>query len=190
MAAPALLLVGLGNPGPEYASTRHNVGFMALDAVASGVNAKIWQRKYKGLLATAEHENTPFLLLKPMTFMNLSGEAVGEAVRFYKLSPEQVIVIHDDIDLLSGKIKIKQGGGNAGHNGLKSIEAHIGNAFWRVRLGVGRPEGKGEVYDHVLGAFAKGDQIWLAPMLEVFEKQFPLLLNGRFDAFMSACSKK
>ena len=184
MAQPKHLIVGLGNPGPEYASTRHNIGAMAVDAIASVVHAPPWQRKFKGKIATASLDGHAFLLLKPKTFMNLSGEAVGDAVRFYKLSAADVIVFHDDIDLQPSQVKVKQGGGNAGHNGLKSIDAHIGPDYWRVRLGIGHPGNPEEVSDYVLHDFSKADKIWLEPLLEGVPAQFKYLLLGKTAEFM------
>src|SRR6202042_3092348 len=122
-----------GNPGPDYAATRHNIGFMAADAIAARYKLPAFKKKFKGQITAAPS----FILLKPHTMMNLSGEAVGEAMRFHKLAAENVIVFHDDLDLQPGQVKIKQGGGAAGHNGLKSIDAHIGPGYWRVRLGIG-----------------------------------------------------
>ncbi len=185
MAQPERLIVGLGNPGPEYAQTRHNIGFMALDALASSVRAAPWQRKYKAQIAAAEIDGHDVLLIKPMTFMNLSGESVGEAMRFYKLEAKDVIVFHDDIDLASGKVKVKQGGGNAGHNGLKSLDAHIGNDYWRVRLGIGRPENKDMVHDYVLNGFAKADKAWLEPLMAAITGNVAKLLGNKPDEFMS-----
>jgi PTH1 family peptidyl-tRNA hydrolase len=179
------LIVGLGNPGPDYLLTRHNIGFMAVDALADGYDATAWQKKFKAEIATATCADVPFLLLKPQTFMNLSGEAVGEALRFYKMDVEQLIVFHDDIDLPAAKVKVKQGGGNGGHNGLKSIDAHCGPNYWRVRLGVGHPGDKARVVGHVLSPFGKADQAWLAPLLEGLVTRFPLLLAGKASDFMS-----
>jgi peptidyl-tRNA hydrolase, PTH1 family len=188
VAQPERLIVGLGNPGPEYALTRHNIGFMAVDAIASAAHAASWQRKFRGQIAAAEIQGHNLLFLKPMTFMNLSGESVGEAMRFYKLAPADVIVFHDDIDLLPGKVKVKQGGGNAGHNGLKSIDQHIGPDYWRVRLGIGHPGDKDQVYDYVLHPFAKADNVWLAPLLDAVTENFHLMLDGKVNEFSKRIS--
>ena len=185
MAQPTKIIVGLGNPGPDYALTRHNIGFMAVDAIAADLAAGSWQRKFKGLCASASCGKHDVLLLKPMTFMNLSGESVGEAMRFYKLSPADVIVFHDDIDLLAGKAKVKQSGGHAGHNGLKSLDAHIGADYWRVRLGVGHPGDRAHVSDYVLGGFGKSDAAWLETLLGAVTKHFPLMLETGDALFMS-----
>jgi PTH1 family peptidyl-tRNA hydrolase len=184
------LIVGLGNPGPEYATTRHNIGFMALEAIASGVRASAWQRKFRGLAATATVEGRPLLFLKPMTFMNLSGESVGEVMRFYKLTPADVIVFHDEIDLLPGQVKVKQGGGHAGHNGLKSLDAHIGKDYWRVRLGVGHPGDRDMVTDYVLSDFAKADKVWLEPLMASIAENLPQLLTGKYSDFARAVESK
>jgi len=185
MAHPAHLVVGLGNPEPDHALNRHNIGFMAADVLAASVRAPAWQRKFKGQLTTATLSGKTFLLLKPMTFMNLSGEAVGEAMRFYKLKPTDVIVFHDDIDLLPGKVKVKQGGRNGGHNGLKSIDAHIGPDYWRVRMGIGRPANRDDVTGYVLGDFVKADRAWLEELLHTVAEHFPLMLDGKDATFMS-----
>jgi PTH1 family peptidyl-tRNA hydrolase len=173
------LIVGLGNPGTEYEATRHNIGFMAVDAIAERYGCSAWKKKFKGLV-TAHTAVPAFFLLKPQTFMNLSGEAVSEAMRFYQLAPEDVIVFHDDLDLLPGQVKIKQGGGTGGHNGLKSIDAHIGQNYWRVRLGIGHPGEKGDVVtNYVLNAFTKADKIWLNVLLETLASEFDVMLEGK-----------
>ena len=135
-----LLLVGLGNPGPGYANHRHNIGFRAVDAITAHHGFKPWRARFEGEIAEGEVEGERVLALKPMTYMNLSGNAVAAAARFYKVPAESVIVVYDEIELAPGKLRVKQGGGNAGHNGLKSIDAAIGVDYWRVRLGVGRPD--------------------------------------------------
>ncbi len=180
MAQPQKLIVGLGNPGSDYMFTRHNIGFMVLDTLAPSTS---WQKKFCGEIQHADIADTPCLLLKPLTFMNLSGEAVGEALRFYKLAPENVIVFHDDIDLLPNKIKVKQGGGHAGHNGLKSIDAHIGPDYWRVRIGVGHPGNRDQVSNHVLSAFDKSDKVWLEKLLANIAQNFPLALKDNWTEF-------
>jgi PTH1 family peptidyl-tRNA hydrolase len=183
--SPEKIIVGLGNPGPDYLFTRHNIGFMAVDSLAHVLRAKPWQKKYKAEIATAHAADRNLLLIKPHTFMNLSGESVGEAMRFFKLSPDQVIVFHDDIDLAPGKVKVKQGGGNGGHNGLKSLDAHIGPHYWRVRLGVGHPGNSADVSNYVLGAFAKADRLWLEPLLEALTDEIDLLLADKPADFMN-----
>ncbi len=188
MAQPSKMIVGLGNPGADYLLSRHNIGFMAVDALAEAVGASAWQKKFKGHIANATLDGAAFLLLKPSTYMNLSGEAVGEALRYYKLEVPDVLVVHDDIDLICGDIRVKQGGGHAGHNGLKSIDAHIGKDYWRVRLGVGRPQHKGEVSDYVLGNFAKADRSWLEPLLAALPEALPFFLKGETERFIQALS--
>ncbi len=190
MAQPTKMIVGLGNPGADYLLNRHNIGFMAADALAEASRASAWQKKFKGFFAVGTLGEQTFLILKPSTYMNLSGESVGEAMRYYKLEPADVIVIHDDIDLVSGDVRVKQGGGHGGHNGLKSIDAHIGKDYWRVRLGVGRPEHKGEVTDYVLGNFAKADKKWLEPLLASLITAFPLLLSGDAVGFVKSLQQK
>ena len=150
------LLVGLGNPGKEYERTRHNVGWLVLDEIASSVRASVDRKKFGAELGEAEIDGVRTLLLKPQTFMNLSGEAVGPAAKFYKIEPRDVIVVHDDLDLEFGRVQIKVGGGHGGHNGLRSVIPHLGSPdFVRVRVGIGRPGGKKEVVGHVLGGFDK-----------------------------------
>ena len=179
----SLLIVGLGNPGTEYAKTRHNIGFMAADAIAAHAHADAWKKKFKALAAAPAKGD--FLLLKPQTFMNDSGEAVAEAMRFHRLAPEKVIVFHDELDLQPGQVKIKQGGGAAGHNGLKSIDAHIGPDYWRVRLGIGHPGAREEVLNYVLSPFAKADRGWLDPLLDALAAEFDLLREGKIAAYLN-----
>ncbi|MFN0025379.1 MAG: aminoacyl-tRNA hydrolase [Parvularculaceae bacterium] len=173
-----LLLVGLGNPGETYQRHRHNVGFMAVDAIADAHRFGPARRKFQGELREGEIAGAKALTLKPLTFMNDSGQSVGAAMRFYKLAPADVIAFHDELDLGAGKIKAKIGGGLAGHNGLRSIADHIGPDFRRVRIGIGHPGDKARVTGHVLGDFAKADQIWLAPLLEAMAKAAPHLIDG------------
>ncbi|MFZ4540842.1 MAG: aminoacyl-tRNA hydrolase [Rickettsiales bacterium] len=144
------LIVGLGNPGPEYANTRHNIGFMAVDALAG---PERFTSKFHGEIAQHTIEDERVILLKPLTFMNRSGKSVQAAATFYKITPGNIIVLHDEIDLPLGKLRIKQGGGANGHNGLKDIDQTIGPDYWRIRMGVGRPEGEAPVHDYVLGRF-------------------------------------
>jgi peptidyl-tRNA hydrolase, PTH1 family len=160
------LLVGLGNPGAAYASTRHNVGFMLLEALHRQENLPAWERKFHAeTVKTTRWKHPPTLLLKPQTYMNRSGQAVQAAMAFYKIELEHVIVVHDELDLPLGTLRTKTGGGNAGHNGLKSIEAAVGNAFTRVRLGIGRPAHKEQVSDYVLSAFTNDEQAAVETML-------------------------
>ena len=179
------LLVGLGNPGPRYARNRHNIGFMAVDEIADHYGFGPWRTRFQGRVAEGRIGGEKLLALEPQTYMNESGRAVGEALRFYKLEPEQAIVLHDEIDLKPGKVKVKQGGGPGGHNGLRSIDAHIGRDYWRVRLGVGHPGDKDLVHGHVLHDFAKADEDWLAKLLDAVAAELPVLLAGDELAFMS-----
>jgi PTH1 family peptidyl-tRNA hydrolase len=187
MPSPSHLIVGLGNPGNDYAPTRHNIGFMAADAIAASYKLPRWKKKFKGLITAVPS----FILLKPQTFMNLSGEAVGEAMRFHKLASENVIVFHDELDLEPGQVKIKQGGGNAGHNGLKSIDAHIGAGYWRVRLGIGHPGVKGDaVLQYVLNPFTKVDHKWLDPLLEALAAEFDFMLASKPTEYVNRVQHK
>ncbi|HEX6002343.1 MAG TPA: aminoacyl-tRNA hydrolase [Hyphomicrobiaceae bacterium] len=160
------LIVGLGNPGEKYAGHRHNVGFMALERIAQRHRLGAWRKRFQGLAAEGQIDGARVMLLMPQTFMNESGQAVGEAQRYLKIPEGDIIVIHDEIDLAPGKLKVKVGGGNAGHNGLRSISAHVGNDYMRVRIGVGHPGTKDAVIGYVLHDFSKADQDWLAPMLD------------------------
>lgn len=175
-----MLLVGLGNPGAKYARHRHNVGFMAVDAIADKYNFSPARQKFQGeiregFLETAEGRKKA-LILKPSTFMNDSGRSVRAACDFFKFDPSDVIVFYDELDLAPGKLRVKTGGGAAGHNGIRSIDAHIGNDFRRVRIGIGHPGAKSKVTGHVLGDFAKADQQWLSPLLDAIARSAPYLL--------------
>jgi PTH1 family peptidyl-tRNA hydrolase len=179
------LFVGLGNPGAEYAFNRHNVGFMAVDAIAATHGFPAWRKRFQGATAEGKLGRQRALLLKPQTFMNESGRCVGDAVCFYKLDLSDVIVFHDELDLTPGKVRVKVGGGVAGHNGLRSITAHIGNDYVRVRIGIGHPGSKEVVVHHVLNNFAKADRDWLKPLLGAIAKAAPDLANGANDKFQS-----
>jgi PTH1 family peptidyl-tRNA hydrolase len=159
------LFVGLGNPGAKYARNRHNIGFMAVDLIASDHGFSPWKSKFQGQISEGKFGSTKIILLKPATFMNLSGQSVGEAMRFYKLDSTDVTVFHDEIDLAPAKTKHKTGGGHAGHNGLRSIHQHIGPHYDRVRMGVGHPGHKDKVPSYVLNDFAKADAQWLDDVL-------------------------
>jgi PTH1 family peptidyl-tRNA hydrolase len=178
------LLVGLGNPGKDYRLNRHNIGFMALDIIAGRYNLAPWRSRFQGEVSEGT-VGERIIALKPTTYMNRSGQAVGEAARFYKIAPENVIVIYDEIELAPGKVKVKLGGGSAGHNGIKSLDEHIGKNYWRVRLGVGRPETKEQVTNHVLDNFAKGDTVWLGPLLDAVAEAAPLIVAGSENKFMT-----
>jgi PTH1 family peptidyl-tRNA hydrolase len=180
------IFVGLGNPGAKYAGNRHNIGFMALDRIAADHRIRPWKAKFQGEIAEGNLGGQKVLLLKPMTFMNLSGQSVGEAMRFYKLTPEDVTVFHDELDLAPGKVRVKQAGGHAGHNGLRSIHQHIGHDYQRVRLGIGHPGHKDRVSPYVLGDFAKADQDWLDDVLRGVSDGAPELAAGDAGKFMNA----
>lgn len=173
-----LLLAGLGNPGSQYAGNRHNIGFMAVNAIAAQHGFAPWRHQHHGLATKGRIGGQPTLLLKPMTFMNRSGIAVSDAARFYKIPPQDVVVFHDEIDLEPGKIRTKTGGGTAGHNGLKSIGAHFGPDFRRVRIGVGHPGDKSRVHGHVLRDFGPGDEDWLEPLMDAIAQAAPHLVRG------------
>ncbi|MGE0408483.1 MAG: aminoacyl-tRNA hydrolase [Amphiplicatus sp.] len=182
-----LLLVGLGNPGAKHSRHRHNVGFMAVDAIAEAHRFGPARSKFRGEIADGALGSRKTLILKPATFMNLSGQSVGEAARFYKIPPKDVIVFHDELDLVAGKVKAKTGGGIAGHNGLQSIAEQIGPDFRRVRIGIGHPGDKSRVTGHVLGDFAKADEDWLLPLLAAIAAAAPALVesDAKFTAALA-----
>ncbi|NBC88025.1 MAG: aminoacyl-tRNA hydrolase, partial [Alphaproteobacteria bacterium] len=155
------LFVGLGNPGRQYAMNRHNIGFMAVERIAAEHGFPPFRAKFQGQVSEGRLGGAKVLILKPETYVNRSGQAVGEAARFYKLAPEDIVVFHDELDLSPGKVRVKQGGGHAGHNGLRSLHAHLGDGYGRVRLGIGHPGHKDRVTSYVLSDFAKADQDWL-----------------------------
>ena len=178
------LLVGLGNPGGQYEGNRHNIGFMALDAIAREHSITQFRTKHSGLLAEGSIGGEKVILLKPQTFMNRSGDSVQQVAKFYKIEPADIIVLYDELDLAPGKVRVKVGGGNGGHNGLRSIDPQVGLNYKRVRLGIGHP-GKENVTHHVLGDFAKADQVWLAPLLDSIGKHIGMLLKGDDSGFMN-----
>ncbi len=180
------LIVGLGNPGAKYAGNRHNIGFMAVERIAADHGFAPWKRGFQGMLCEGKLGAEKVVLLKPETFMNLSGQSVGEAMRFYKLTPAEITVLHDELDLAPGKVRVKQGGGHAGHNGLRSIHAHIGEAYGRVRLGIGHPGHKDAVAGYVLHDFAKADQNWLDDLLRGISDGAVALAEGDGARFMNA----
>jgi len=179
------LFVGLGNPRAEYAFNRHNVGFMAVDVIAATHAFSAWRKRFEGVAAEGKLGREQVMLLKPQTYMNESGRSVGEAVRFYKLDLADVIVFHDELDLVPGKLRVKVGGGVAGHNGLRSITAHIGNDYVRVRIGIGHPGSKELVKNWVLHDFVTSDREWLEPLLGAITKAAPDLAEGANDKFQS-----
>ena len=179
------LFVGLGNPGEKYRGNRHNVGFMAADAIARHHNFPPFRQKFSGLVSEGTIEGERVLILKPETFMNASGDSVGAAAKFFKLGPPDVTVFYDEIDLIPGKVRVKRGGSSGGHNGIRSIDPQLGTGYRRVRLGVGHPGHKDRVMPHVLGDFSKLDHEWLDPLLEAVADSAGLLLKGDDNSFMN-----
>ena len=182
------IVAGLGNPGSGYANNRHNVGFMAADAIARRHSFSPWTKKFQALVAEGMLGGEKVLLMKPQTFMNASGQAAGEAMRFYKLGPDSLIVLYDELDLAPGKVRVKTGGGSGGHNGIRSLDAHCGNAYRRVRIGIGHPGVKELVMPWVLGDFAKADAEWLEPLLDAVADAAPMLVKGDDNGFMNKVS--
>lgn len=180
------LFVGLGNPGGKYERNRHNIGFMAMDQIAGDHGFGPWRSKFQGVISEGTLGGEKVMLLKPETFMNLSGNSVGEAMRFFKLSPEDVTVFHDELDLAPGKVRVKMGGGHAGHNGLRSLHANIGENYQRVRLGIGHPGHKDAVAGYVLRDFPKADAEWLDDLLRGIGDGAADLAKGDSGRFMNA----
>lgn len=175
------LLVGLGNPGKKYAKNRHNIGFMVADELCDD-----FKKKFNGLYGEAHLGSEKVGILKPQTYMNESGQSVGAAAKFYKIKPERIVVFHDELDLKPGEVRVKQGGGNAGHNGLKSIQAHLGTAdFWRVRIGIGHPGDRDRVSDYVLSDFAKAEQEWVEGVLEALSEHYSVLARSGIKEYES-----
>lgn len=179
------LFVGLGNPGAKYSANRHNIGFMAMDRIAEAGFAP-WKSKFQGQVSEGRIGGEKVILLKPATFMNLSGQSVGEAMRFYKLTPDDITVFHDELDLAPGKVRLKTGGGHAGHNGLRSLHQHIGPEYHRVRLGIGHPGHKDKVARYVLHDFAKSEADWLDDLLRGIENGIGELAAGEGPKFLNA----
>jgi PTH1 family peptidyl-tRNA hydrolase len=180
-----LLFVGLGNPGSRHVGNRHNVGFMVVQAIACRHDIKPWRRRFQGLAVEGDIAGEKILLLLPGTFMNESGRSVQEAARFYKLEVGQIVVFHDEVDLSPAKVRVKVGGGVAGHNGLRSITAHIGNDYKRVRIGIGKPDVKELVPMHVLGDFAKSEWPWVQALCDVIADNASLLVDGKDASFQN-----
>nr|WP_249120454.1 aminoacyl-tRNA hydrolase [Plastoroseomonas hellenica] len=182
---PVLLWVGLGNPGAEHARQRHNIGFMALDAIARRHGFGPWRKRYKGEIAEGSIGGVKILALKPQTYMNGSGDSVQPASAFHKIAPADIWAFHDELDLAPGKVRVKMGGGVAGHNGLRDMQRALGTPdYWRVRLGIGHPGMKEKVHGHVLGNFAKVDT-WVEPLLDAVADAAPLLASGKPEDFMT-----
>jgi len=184
------LFVGLGNPGAKYAGNRHNIGFMAVERIAADHGFGPWRAKFQGLITEGRLGGEKMLLLKPQTFMNRSGQSVAAALQFYKLAPADITVFHDELDLAPGKARVKQGGGHAGHNGLRSLHDHIGDGYGRVRLGIGHPGHKDRVAGYVLHDFAKADAGWLDDLLRGIGDGAPDLAAGDASRFMNAIAQR
>ena len=180
-----LILVGLGNPGSSYQSNRHNIGFMAVDALAAAQRVGPFRSRFQGQAAEGLVEGERVVLLKPTTFMNDSGRSAGEALRFYKVGLDRLVVLHDELDLAPGKLRVKTGGGNAGHNGLRSITALCGNDYRRVRLGIGHPGDKALVHGYVLSDFFKGERPWVETLCDAVGRDAPLLVKGEDASFQN-----
>ena len=190
------LFVGLGNPGNKYIKNRHNVGFMAMDAVANNYPAfSPYRSKFQGQTSEGRLGNKKVVLLKPETYMNESGQSVGKCAQFYKIPPEHIIVFHDELDIPASDVRVKKGGGNAGHNGLKSIQAHLGTPdFWRVRIGIGRPQHKAaDISNYVLDDFSKAEQEWLVPLMSYMGDKSDVIISDTpkvYDALIKEHFKK
>ena len=185
MTDSPLLIAGLGNPGEKYARNRHNVGFMAVDAIAERYKFSSWRPRYQGLVAEGVLNGRKTLLLKPMTYMNDSGLSVGSAARYLKLRPSDIVVIHDELDLAPAKLRAKAGGGDAGHNGLRSITAALGPDYRRVRIGIGHPGAPELVHPYVLHDFSKPDREWVAPLIDAIAQAAPYLAKNDDPGFMN-----
>ncbi len=179
------MIVGLGNPGGKYVATRHNIGFILLDAIADYYGGA-WRSKFQGEEQKLTIAARDVILLKPQTFMNLSGQSVGAAAKFYKIKPRDIFVVHDELDLEPGRVKLKQGGGHAGHNGLRSLIEYIGADFERLRVGIGHPGNKAQVSNYVLHEFAKSDQEWIARLQENLPPALPYYFEANKSRFIES----
>lgn len=184
------LFAGLGNPGSDYQNNRHNVGFKAVERIADRHSFSGFKKRFQGELAEGRLGTEKVLLLKPQTFMNKSGQSIGEAMRFYKLSPDQVVVFYDELDLAPFKVKVRLGGGAAGHNGIRSTIAHIGEDFWRVRIGIGHPGDKARVHGYVLGNYAKSEETPLEDLLDGMAAEAEWLAKGDGPRFMTELARR
>lgn len=182
---PVLILVGQGNPGSKYAGNRHNLGFMALDKIAGDHGFGPWRSKFRGVCAEGTVAGAKILLVKPDTFYNETGQSVGEAARFYKLSAEAVTVFHDEIDLAPGRLRVKRGGGHSGNNGMRSIMAHVGAEVRRIRMGVGHPGDKTKVMPYVLADFPQAETAWVDALLDACSRALPFLVEGDDERFQT-----
>ena len=183
-----LLLVGLGNPGPGHSKNRHNIGYMAVDEIVRRHSFGPWRRRFHGSVSEGRLAGRRATALMPETYMNLSGQSVGAAVRYYRIDLDRVIVIHDEIDLVPGKVRVKQGGGNAGHNGLRSIDTHIGRGYKRIRIGVGHPGVRDVVGDYLLHDFSKADEGWVEATTQAIADAIDVLVIGDIPGFMNKVS--
>ena len=180
-----LLLVGLGNPGAKFERNRHNIGYMAVDEIVRRHSFGSWRARFQGLVSDGRLGSEKVLALKPATYMNLSGQSVGEAMRFYKLDLSDIVVIHDELDLAPGKMKVKTGGGSAGNNGIKSLTQHLGDGYRRVRIGIGHPGDKNRVADYVLRDFAKSDRDWMEDLIGAISESAEQLAANNDVGFMN-----
>jgi peptidyl-tRNA hydrolase, PTH1 family len=180
-----LLFVGLGNPGSRYARNRHNIGFMALEAIAREHGFAPFRKRFQGLTSEGVIDGARVILLEPQTYMNESGRAVAEAARFHKIGLKEIVVFHDELDLAPAKLRVKTGGGNAGHNGLRSITAHMGNDYRRVRLGIGHPGDKSMVHAYVLNDFGRGEEPWVDALCDGIARNAGLLARGDDPSFQN-----
>ena len=183
------LVVGLGNPGDKYEETRHNIGFFIIDQVAKKYSQENWRKKFLGLVCNCEVNIRRVVLLKPHTFMNNSGLSVLAAIKFFKISPRDIIVVHDDLDLQCGHMKFKEAGGHAGHNGLKSIHELLGPTYRRIRIGIGHPGDRQKVSSYVLSNFSKEDKMWLRETTRHFVNEFDKIISENHDEFISLYSR-
>jgi PTH1 family peptidyl-tRNA hydrolase len=183
-----LLCVGLGNPGQQYLMTRHNIGFMVADTISDAYEFPTFRKKFQAEYSEKRFSDVSVGLIKPQTYMNLSGISVQSAMAFYKLKPEEILVIHDDLDLIPGQVKVKFGGGAGGHNGIKSIDQAIGNNYWRLRLGIGHPGDRNLVTNHVLSAFQNSDHDWLTSLLQKIANEFLHLMTEKPDNWVRRIS--
>lgn len=184
------IFAGLGNPGASYAMNRHNVGFMAADVIHATYRFTPWKLRFQGLVAEGQVGGEKLLLLKPATFMNESGRSVGEALRFYKLGPDALTIVYDELDLAPGKVRVKTGGGAAGHNGIRSIDSHVGPDYRRVRIGIGHPGHKDRVLGHALGNFSKAELAWLPDVLGAVAAELSWLVDGDDARFMNEVARR
>lgn len=185
-AQPMWILVGLGNPGKEYEGNRHNVGFMTIDAIADRFGLGPFKAKFEGEMCEGRIGEEKVVLVKPMTFMNLSGQCVQKVARFYKVTPNRIVAFHDELDLAPGKMRVKKGGGAAGHNGLKSMDQHLNSQdYWRVRMGIGHPGDRDRVSGYVLSDFSKAERAWLPDWVEACAKNVPMLIAGKSEDYMT-----